>query len=192
MKTKTFKKVLATVAVAISMLLLAGLTLVGCGNKNQEPPINEVTFSEYLSLTGVKAWNTNDDNTADVSGASLVTLSTSANMYNVLTFKVEKDIDLGYFSFKATSANAIKNIIQAQLQFPNQNGADKPLSYTSELTFDNSTESTWRYNQTNKVSLKANETITLTIGIRGNNNDAGTSYTKYTTPLTLNAFKLGN
>lgn len=192
MKQKSLNKVLTTVAILVAMLILASLTLVGCGNKAtpqspELPAVNKIDFDTNLELTNYTAF---PDKT-EVTGKNVSDLATAAK-YNTITFTAKQNFDMKHFSFTVKSETKANQTIQVFLEV----GHQKILF--DLYNFNQGGEQQFRYDYllTNSIlgslSIKSGDTIKLTIGINQNNNSAPENFAEYTNPISLSNFVLGN
>lgn len=188
MKTKSLKKVLTTLAVVVAMLLLAGLTLVGCGNKTVTTPdlpaINQVTFSDYFELKSYQEYTGNATNSTNLSDVE------TKKVYKTVTFTVKKGIILTDFAFKMTAANNTNQSISVALT------AGDRTYISDDINFNNTKEQTYRFHYAVNNSTEArwtlaeNSTLTLTIGIKSKDNVTN-NWIAYNEALGLSNFVAG-
>lgn len=191
MKTRTFKRVLTTVAVFVAMLLLASLVLVGCGNKKEEPK----NFSDIFDVAVEKYQSTPAE--SQRANATLQDLETAA-LYQKVVFTVKEgqSVNMKSFTFNADAGNAVANGQKISYGIAVQNSSHEPVaSYYDFYDFAKGGVQSFKYEwnilDTAIINqfLPEGSIITLTFGVKSE--AAGqTTLSAYQTPIKLTNFAI--
>lgn len=180
MKQKSLKKVLTTVAILVAMLILAGLTLVGCGNK-QNPQPTQLNFNEHFKLTAVETY----PDGATVADPTIEGLK-NAKIYKTLKFEALKDFKMMNFTFTAKAEKTGTEKVQISCDF-------QDLNFKGDFSYDFSKgeEQSFRceYKLPNDVfghtQITIGQEVTITIGKVQDGTAKADTLEAYTTPLSL-------